>query len=137
MQLHYMAVSIEICYPKHRIFYSWKKMYLEMYAKKFGLRRTMRKFFVFSFNRKIQQKKVRKMCMRWTFISNFNSNVALCTWVRDITIDIKPNCFYEWRSLVPYKIGQKFMYSFLLLTHSNMPFRTYCNAKNHGFPKQR
>ena len=78
-------------------------------------------------------KKVRKMCMRWTFISNFNSNVALCTWVRDITIDIKPNCFYEWRSLVPYKIRQKFMYSFLLLTHSNMPFRTYCNPKGMNF----
>ena len=76
------------------------------------------------------------MCMQWTFISNFNSNVALCTWVRDITIDIKPNCFCEWRSLVPYRIGQKFMYSFLLLTHSNMPFRTYRNPTTNGFPKK-
>ena len=127
MQLHYMAVSIESFYPKHLS--NSKKMYLEIYAKQFGLRRTMRKFFVFSFNSKSTTKKSAKMCMRWTFISNFNSNVALCTWVRDITIDIKPNCFCEWRSLVPYKIRQKFMYSFLLLTHSNMPFRTYCNPK--------
>ena len=60
MQLRYMAVSIESFYTEHSIFYSRKKMYLEMYAKKFGLRRTMRKFFVFSFNRKIQQKKCEK-----------------------------------------------------------------------------
>ena len=61
MQLRYMAVSIESFYPKHCIFYSWKKMYLEMYAKKnSAYAEQCESSLYFPSIEKVQQKKVRK-----------------------------------------------------------------------------